>query len=105
MAPGITEMHHLFFSAFQLQDLTNSSLTRSDRGGLTPESRLRGLGLQATNTSIWRRNPSRNDSLRGYLFFYLGGKTALDKYDWAPDMQAVSASIKFAIATGRPDTN
>jgi hypothetical protein len=37
----------------------------------------------------------------GNLSFFLGGKAASDGEKWAPDMQAVRATIKFAIATGR----
>ncbi|KAH7247499.1 uncharacterized protein BKA55DRAFT_490776, partial [Fusarium redolens] len=34
---------------------------------------------------------------------FLGGKAAPDGDKWAPDMQAVRATIKFVIATGRLD--
>jgi hypothetical protein len=39
----------------------------------------------------------------GNLSYFLGGKAASDGDKWAPDMQAVRATIKFAIATGRLD--
>jgi hypothetical protein len=39
----------------------------------------------------------------GNLSFFLGGKAASDDDKWAPDMRAVRATIKFAIATGRLD--
>jgi hypothetical protein len=39
----------------------------------------------------------------GNLSFFLGGKSASDGDKWAPDIQAVRATIKFAIATGRLD--
>lgn len=38
---------------------------------------------------------------RGNLSFYLGGKQRSDKTNWQPDMRAVRATIKFALATGR----
>ncbi|ENH63725.1 hypothetical protein FOC1_g10000002 [Fusarium oxysporum f. sp. cubense race 1] len=39
--------------------------------------------------------------LRGNLSFYLGGKSPSDDAKWTPNMQAVHATIRFAIATGR----
>ena len=39
----------------------------------------------------------------GNLSFFLGGKSASDGDKWAPNIQAVRATIKFAIATGRLD--
>ncbi len=47
--------------------------------------------LQCTNTH------------RGNLSFYLGGKSPSDSKNWSPNMQAVRATIRFAIATGRLD--
>jgi ribonuclease HI len=38
---------------------------------------------------------------RGNLSFHLGGKAASDGQKWTPDMDAVRATIRFAIATGR----
>ncbi|EAQ84252.1 predicted protein [Chaetomium globosum CBS 148.51] len=35
------------------------------------------------------------------LPFYLGGKSRSDDKDWSPNMRAVRATIRFAIATGR----
>jgi hypothetical protein len=49
--------------------------------------------LQCTNTD------------RGNISFYLGGKTPRDGDDWAPNVNAVRATIRFAIATGRLDAN
>jgi hypothetical protein len=43
------------------------------------------------------------DRYRGNLSFYLGGKTPMDDEKWAPNMNAVRATIRFAIATGRLD--
>jgi hypothetical protein len=41
------------------------------------------------------------DTHRGNISFYLGGKSRSDNEKWAPDLEAVRASIRFAIATGR----
>ncbi|EXK25089.1 hypothetical protein FOMG_18235 [Fusarium oxysporum f. sp. melonis 26406] len=38
---------------------------------------------------------------RGNLSFHLGGKAVSDGQKWTPDMDAVRATIRFAIATGR----
>ena len=38
---------------------------------------------------------------RGNLSFYLGGKSPSDDENWKPNMEAVRATIRFAIATGR----
>jgi ribonuclease HI len=38
---------------------------------------------------------------RGNLSFHLGGKAASDGQEWTPNMDAVRATIRFAIATGR----
>jgi hypothetical protein len=35
------------------------------------------------------------------MSLYLGGKAAADDANWAPDMDAVRATIRFATATGR----
>jgi len=37
------------------------------------------------------------------LSFFLGGNEATGYDNWRPDMNAVRATIKFAIATGRLD--
>lgn len=47
--------------------------------------------LQCTNTH------------RGNISFYLGGKSPSDNQNWSPNLEAVRASIRFAIATGRLD--
>ncbi|CRG92890.1 hypothetical protein PISL3812_09965 [Talaromyces islandicus] len=47
--------------------------------------------LQCTNTH------------RGNMSFFLGGKSPSDDQNWTPNLQAVRASIRFAIATGRLD--
>jgi hypothetical protein len=40
---------------------------------------------------------------RGNLSFFLGGKSPSDKQQWTPNLEAVRASIRFAISTGRLD--
>jgi hypothetical protein len=42
---------------------------------------------------------------RGNVSLYLGGKAATDDAKWAPNMDAVRATIRFVIATGRLDAN
>jgi hypothetical protein len=37
----------------------------------------------------------------GNLSFHLGGKAVSDGLKWTPDMDAVRATIRFAISTGR----
>jgi len=58
----------------------------------TKWTRLREGMLQCTETR------------RGNLSFYLGGKSPSDTERWKPDMKAVRATIKYALATGRLDT-
>lgn len=41
------------------------------------------------------------ESKRGNLSFFLGGKSRSDRDRWQPDMKAVHAAIKYAIATER----
>lgn len=38
---------------------------------------------------------------RSNISFYLGGKSPTDDKSWAPDLTAVRATIRFAMATGR----
>jgi ribonuclease HI len=45
--------------------------------------------LQCTNTH------------RGNISFFLGGKSPSDDQKWTPNLEAVRASIRFAVATGR----
>jgi hypothetical protein len=35
------------------------------------------------------------------LSFFLGGKSASDGLEWAPNLEGVRAVIKFVMATGR----
>lgn len=44
---------------------------------------------------------AQTDTRRGNLSFYLGGKAPSDPEKWIPNIDAVHATIKFAIATGR----
>ena len=47
---------------------------------------------------------AQTNTRRGNLSFYLGGKAPSDPEKWAPNMDAVRATIKYAIATGRLNT-
>ncbi|EAQ84028.1 predicted protein [Chaetomium globosum CBS 148.51] len=52
------------------------------------------------NTYLHRIKAAPSDQW-GNLSFYLGGKSPSDDKDWSPNMRAVRATIRFAIATGR----
>ncbi|KAJ5737265.1 uncharacterized protein N7483_002390 [Penicillium malachiteum] len=43
------------------------------------------------------------DTHRGNISYFLGGKSLADDQNWTPNLEAVRASIRFAIATGRLD--
>lgn len=43
----------------------------------------------------------QTDTRRGNLSFFLGGKTATDPPGWKPNMNAVQATIRYAMKTGR----
>jgi hypothetical protein len=45
----------------------------------------------------------QTETRRGNLSYFLGGKAKSDPKDWTPNMSAVYATIKYAIATGRLD--
>jgi ribonuclease HI len=45
------------------------------------------------------------DTHRSNISFYLGGKSPSDDKNWTPNMKAVRATIRFALATGRLDTS
>ena len=45
------------------------------------------------------------DIHRSNISFYQGGKSPSDDKNWSPNMQAVRATIRFAIATGRLDAD
>lgn len=53
----------------------------------------------AQRTTLLQHTETR----RGSLSFYLGGKATSDPENWKPDIGAVQATIKYAIATGRLD--
>ncbi|KAJ3453787.1 hypothetical protein MRS44_018419 [Fusarium solani] len=42
------------------------------------------------------------DTQRGNISFYLGGKSPSDDQKWTPNLEAVRATIRFALATGPP---
>jgi ribonuclease HI len=46
---------------------------------------------------------AQTDTRRGNLSFYLGGKAPSDAETWTPNMEAVRATVKFAMATRRLD--
>jgi ribonuclease HI len=46
----------------------------------------------------------RTGTRRGNLSFYLGGKAPSDPERWTPNMDAIRATIKYAMASGRLDT-
>ncbi|KAJ5111910.1 hypothetical protein NUU61_001540 [Penicillium alfredii] len=41
---------------------------------------------------------------RSNMSFFLGGKSPSDDQNWTPNLEAVRAAVRFAIATGRLDT-
>jgi hypothetical protein len=47
---------------------------------------------------------AQTDTRRGNLSFYVGGKTPSDPETWRPNMNAVRATIRFALDTGRLNT-
>jgi hypothetical protein len=47
---------------------------------------------------------AQTDTRRGNLSFYLGGKAPSDPETWAPNMDAVRTTIKYAIGTARLNT-
>ena len=46
----------------------------------------------------------RTETRKGNLSFYLGGKAPSDPERWAPNLDAVRATIRYAMASGRLDT-
>ena len=44
-------------------------------------------------------------TMMGNLSFFLGGKAASDGTEWAPNLRAVRAAIRFAMDTKRLDAN
>jgi len=45
------------------------------------------------------------ETYRSNISFYLGGKSLSDNKNWSPNMKAVQATIRFAIAAGRLDAD
>ena len=41
----------------------------------------------------------------GNLSYFLGGMAATDGPEWAPDLQEVQATVRFALATKRLEAN
>ena len=48
---------------------------------------------------------SQTEDKRANLSFYLGGKTSQDPADWIPNMEAIQATIRFALRTKRLEDN
>ena len=46
----------------------------------------------------------QTETRRGSLSFYLGGKAPSDPEQWTPNMDAVRATVRYAISTGRLET-
>ena len=47
---------------------------------------------------------AQTETRRSSLSFFLGGKTASDPEKWTPNIEAVRATVKYAMATGRLET-
>ena len=52
---------------------------------------------------ISNTNATADRDKEGSLSFYLGGKAWSDPEQWKPNMDAVRATVKYTIATGRLD--
>lgn len=48
-----------------------------------------------------RRMLNQTETNQGNLSFHLGGKARLDTEKWTPNIEAIKATVKYAIATGR----
>ena len=46
----------------------------------------------------------QTDTRRGSLSFYLGGKAPLDPKQWTLNMDAIRATVKYAMAIGQFNT-
>jgi hypothetical protein len=58
--------------------------------------------FRCTKWSTYRAQMlQQTDTRRGSLSYYLGGRAASDPQHWTPNMDAVRATVKYAIATGR----
>lgn len=47
---------------------------------------------------------AQTEIMRSNLSYFLGGKAKSDPEEWAPNLEAVYETIKYAIATGRLDS-
>lgn len=47
----------------------------------------------------------QTETNRSNLSFHLGGKARADTKEWKPNMEAIKATVKYAIYTGRLDTD
>jgi hypothetical protein len=65
--------------------------------------KAKGSLLESKATERRTQMLAQTDTRRGNLSFYLSGKAPSDPETWTPNMEAVRATIKFAIATGRLD--
>jgi hypothetical protein len=62
--------------------------------------------FRCTKWTAYRSKMLRcTDSHRSNMSFYLGGKSPSDNNNWSPNVEAVRATIRFAIATGRLDAS
>ncbi|KAJ5556633.1 hypothetical protein N7494_000548 [Penicillium frequentans] len=64
------------------------------------DNKLTSENCNTGRCSSTRTRPS-NETYRGNISFALGGKQPFDDQKWTPKLEAVRASICFAIATGR----
>ncbi|KAJ0128704.1 Poly [ADP-ribose] polymerase 2 [Fusarium oxysporum f. sp. albedinis] len=88
---------------FQLKEGDVATKTKSDQ--TIPITGSRPIVTIAVSLLAHRTEMLQcTETLRGNLSFYLGGKSPSDDAKWTPNMQAVHATIRFAIATGRLDT-
>ena len=57
---------------------------------------------------LWNRHRpemlDQTEIARGNLSFYLGGNGPTDSKEWAPNIDGVRATVKYAMAIGRLDT-
>jgi hypothetical protein len=61
--------------------------------------------FRCTRWEAYRRQMlKQTETRRSNLSFYLGGKAPSDPEGWTPNMDAVLATIKYAMASGRLDT-
>jgi len=61
---------------------------------------FRCVKWETQRTLLFQQTTTR----RGCLSFFLGGKAISDPEKWSPNMDAVRATIRYTLATGRLDT-